>query len=575
MTLVLLLALPVMAWQDQNTSTPQDQDNTSTPELSPRSADGNSQAELPKPLSMISHTTKAIDYRQGSTSKVDLKGTQLMPQANGQAKVETHTGRTTIEAKLEDLSPANSLGLEYLTYVLWAISPDGRPANLGEMVVKDGKTDLKTTTPLQAFALIVTAEPDFAVTQPGDQIVAENIPGKDTQGWIRTLDVNYELLPHQAYADQVEPVQKPVYGIDKHVPLSLLEARNAVRIAKDSQADEYAPQPLQNAQQLLDKAEDYYRRHQGSNAIATVAREAVQAAEAARVMSLRAEEQARLRREREDQERRTQEAQAQAAQAQAQQQAEAQHAAEARAAAEQAQQQAQLAQQQAQQQAQMEAQQRQQLEAQQQAAAQQAAQAQAAAQQEAQQRAAAEQAAQQAQLQAQQAQQQAQQQIQQAQQEAEQARQQTAQTRARLLSQLNQVLQTRDSARGLIVNMPDVLFDSGKANLRATARERLAKVAGILIAYPNIKVEVDGYTDSVGTEQFNQQLSEERAGSVRSYLSGQGVPADSISTRGFGESDPIASNTTASGRQENRRVELVVSGQSIGNTSQQQPGDLP
>jgi outer membrane protein OmpA-like peptidoglycan-associated protein len=132
------------------------------------------------------------------------------------------------------------------------------------------------------------------------------------------------------------------------------------------------------------------------------------------------------------------------------------------------------------------------------------------------------------------------------------------------MAQLNEVLQTRDSARGLIVSMPDVLFDTGSANLKPTARERLAKVAGILIAYPDIHIEIDGYTDSTGSPLTNQQLSQERAASVQAYLSQQGVSASSISIHGFGEANPIASNDSSAGRQQNRRVELVVSGQSIG-----------
>jgi len=184
------------------------------------------------------------------------------------------------------------------------------------------------------------------------------------------------------------------------------------------------------------------------------------------------------------------------------------------------------------------------------------------AQAEAQQRAAAEQQSQQAAAQAEESRILAEQ----AQRRAQQAETDQAQIRQRLMGQLNAILQTRDSARGLIVSMPDVLFDTGSANLKPTARERLAKVSGILIAYPDIRVEVDGYTDSTGSALFNEQLSQHRADSVRSYMDQQGVPPSSISTRGLGQSNPIASNETSTGRQQNRRVELVVSGESIGST---------
>ena len=487
-------------------------------------------------------TVKSVDYRHGGSTKVDLRGTDLQPQADGEAKIESRTGRVEVEAKLEHLKPANSFGLSYLTYVLWAISPDGRPSNIGEMVEKDGKAELKTATPMQAFALIVTAEPDFAVSVPSDLVVAQNLIRSDTKGRVESVDVNYHVIPRDRYNSQVQPIQEPVYGVDKKAPLSLLEARNAVRIARDAKADQYAGSTFQRAQASLDQAEDYYRRKQGSGPIDTVAREAVQSAEEARVIALRAEEQARVQQ-------RQREAEEQAAQAQALAAQQAQQAQQAQAERDAAAKRAEL-----------EAAQRAQAEQQQQLAAQQAAQAQQQAQIEAQQR-------QQAELQAQQAQQQAQQ----AQQQAQNAEQEKEQTRARLMNQLNQVLETRDSARGLIVNMPDVLFDTGKSDLKPAARERLAKVAGILLAYPEIKVEVDGYTDSTGSVDFNQQLSQQRADAVRTYLTSQGVSSNAITTQGFGENNPIASNDTVSGRQQNRRVELVVSGAAIG-AQMQQPG---
>jgi outer membrane protein OmpA-like peptidoglycan-associated protein len=294
-----------------------------------------------------------------------------------------------------------------------------------------------------------------------------------------------------------------------------------VRIAKDSGAAQYAAGELQKAQDLLNRAEDYYHRKQGSGPIGTVAREATQTAEEARVMTIKREEDEQAEQERRaaaDREARAQaDAQAQHASA-AQAQAQAEQSAAQAAQAQQAQQQAELAQQQAAQQAQ----------------------------------------------QAELARQQADQQRQQAEQARQQAENDRAQMRARMLQQLNQVLQTRDTARGLIVNMPDVLFDTGKADLKTSARERLAKVAGILIAYPDIHVEIDGYTDSTGSLEFNERLSQQRAESVRSYLGSQGVNSSTITTQGFGPNNPIASNETASGRQQNRRVELVVSGSSIG-----------
>jgi outer membrane protein OmpA-like peptidoglycan-associated protein len=472
-------------------------------------------------MRVVSRSTEAVDYRHKGSTKVNLRGTDISPDVRGDAKVEGRAGGVKIEANVEHLRPANSFGLAYLTYVLWAITPQGAPKNLGELIVKDGKSTVRTTTDFQAFALIVTAEPDYAVAQPSDLIVAQNEIRRDTKGGIEPVNVTFQLISRETYNSQVQPIDSSVYEVSNKTPIDLLEARNAVRIAKDAGAAQYAAGELQKAQDLLNRAEDYYRRRQGSGPIGTVAREATQTAEEARVMTIKREED-----ERAEQERRAaadREAQAQAdAQAQqaaaAQAQAQAEQSAAQAAQAQQAQQQAELAQQQAAQQAQ----------------------------------------------QAELARQQADQQRQQAEQARQQAENDKAQMRARMLQQLNQVLQTRDTARGLIVNMPDVLFDTGKADLKSAARERLAKVAGILIAYPDIHVEIDGYTDSTGSLEFNERLSQQRAESVRSYLGSQGVNSSAITTQGFGPNNPIASNETSSGRQQNRRVELVVSGSSIG-----------
>ncbi len=493
-------------------------------------------------LHVISRSTQAVDYRRTGSTHVNLRGTDLMPEVKGEAKVESRTGRIEIDASLEHLRPPSTFGLTYLTYVLWAITPQGGPRNLGELIPKDGHANLKVTADLQAFALIVTAEPYFAVSQPSDLVVAQDVVRQDTKGRVETVEVRYDLISRETYAAQVSEVPESIFGVDKKIPLDLIEARNALRIAKDAHADEYAPSVYAKARADLDQAEDYYRRKQGMSPIGTVAREATQTAEEARVMTLKAEEAEHIQKEKDAARMRTEEAEAEAQRQQ--QEAETQQ----RAAA-----QAQAAAQQAEATAQTEAQQRQEADAQRAAAEQAKAQADEARQQ-----------ADQARQQAEAAQQQAALQAQQADQARQQAEAQTAQLRARLLQQLNQVLQTRDTARGLIVSMPDVLFDTGKSNLRPAARERLAKVAGILLAYPDIRVEVDGYTDSTGSLEFNQKLSQARATAVESYLTQEGVAGTSITTQGFGPDDPIASNANAAGRQQNRRVEMVVSGESIG-----------
>jgi outer membrane protein OmpA-like peptidoglycan-associated protein len=486
---------------------------------------------------VVSRTTKAVDYRhRGGSTEVEMAGTDLMPQVRGEAKVDSKTGRLEIKAKVSEMESADKFGLEYLTYVLWAITPEGRANNLAEVILDHGKADIHATTDLQAFGLIITAEPYFAVTQPSDLVVAQNIIRTDTKGREEFINVKYEALPKGLYASQVEPIRDVVYGMDRHAPLELFEARNAVRIARSSKAEQYAASIFAKAQADLQQAEDYYRRKQGRTPIGTVAREAVQTAEEARVMSLKHQEEERAQRERDAAAAREAQANAQAEEEgrrRAQAESDRSSAEQARADADRARQEAELAAQRASQEKQ---------EAQ-------AAQAAALAQQQA--------------LQAENEKARA------LQEEAERGRQRAeadkVAMRARLLQQLNAVLVTRDTARGLISTMPDVLFENARYALRPAARESLARVAGILLAYPDLRLEVDGHTDSVGSDAYNQDLSEKRAGAVRDYLVQQGIPLSTVTTMGFGKTQPIASNSNAAGRQQNRRVEVVVSGEVIGS----------
>src|SRR5499425_216366 len=381
---------------------------------------------------VVSRTTKAVDYRhRGGSTRVDLRGTELMPQAAGEAKVESKTGRLQIDAKLSGMEPANKFGLEYLTYVLWAITPQGRANNLGEVVLDNGKSEMHATTDLQAFGLIVTAEPYFAVTQPSDLVVAENIVRRDTKGREEAIGVKYELLPKGLYAAQVEPLRDVVYGIDTKAPLDLFEARNAVRIARAAKAEQYASSSFAKAEADLKQAEDYYRRKQGKTPIGTVAREAVQTAEEARVMSLKRQEEDRVESEK-------QAAAAREARAKADAEAQTQRRVQAeteRASAEQAKVEAERAKQESDLAAQKAAQEKQ---------AAQAAEAAALAQQQA--------------LQAEN--EKARSQAEEAEHGRQKAESEKAEMRARLLQQLNAVLTTRDTARGLIATMPDVLFET-------------------------------------------------------------------------------------------------------------------
>lgn len=481
-------------------------------------------------VDVVSRTTQAVNYRhRGGATKIDFKGTQVMPQAVGSATVQSKTGRLDIEAKFHHLQPASKFGLEYMTYVLWAITPEGRANNLGELLVDGGGSGgLHVTSDLQAFGMIVTAEPYFAVTQPSDVVVAENSIRVDTLGREEQINARYQLLPRGTYQATVEKIDAPMFGVDRNLPLDLLEARNALRIARAAKADQYASASYQRAAELLKQAEEYYSRKQGRTPIGTVARDAAQTAEDARVISLKKQEEERQEAERKAAADREAKARAQADEESARRAAaesERVRAEQAKAEAEQARQEA-LRQQQA-------------ADAARAAAFEQQKAAQADAEKA---RAAAEEAERQRQA----------------------AEADKAALRAKLLLQFNKILSTRDTPRGLVINMSDVLFEFGKYNLRPEARERLAKISGIALNYPELHFVAEGHTDNVGSDLFNQQLSEKRAAAVRDYLVQQGIDGSNIASLGLGKSQPVAPNGTAAGRQANRRVELIVSGEVIG-----------
>jgi len=482
-------------------------------------------------VNVAERTTRAVNYRnRGGSTTVDIKGTSLMPAITGRAKVDGKAGRLTIDVELNHMDPASRFGGQYLTYVLWAVTPEGRAVNLGEVLPGgNGKDKISVTTDLQAFGLIVTAEPYFSVTHPSNQVVAENVVLQETKGFEESIDAKFDVLEGGQYTIDEPAEQLPASHAAPNVPLDLLEARNAVAIAKAAGAEKYAASSIMKAEDMLQRAEDYYQRKQGRTPIGTAARGATQQAEDARVLTLRLKEKEReeaVRKAAADAQAKA-EADADAAR-RAQQEAQARSDEDARRRAEAEAARAQAEQQQAT------------LLAQQQAAQAQADAARKAAED--------------------------------AERQKQEAIQQKEEMRARLLTQLNQVLQTRDTARGLIVSMPDVLFDFNKYSLKPEARERLAKISGIVLAYPDLKLSVEGYTDSIGTDAYNQTLSEKRADSVQAYLLSSGVQPDHVTAQGFGKSNPVADNSTAAGRKLNRRVDMVVSGDVIGSQVGPQAG---
>ncbi len=506
-------------------------------------------------VTVVSRTVPAVNYQHRSgPTHMDFAGTDLMPSADGWAKVNSKRGSIEIEAEFGNLQPPTAFGTEYLTYILWAISPEGRAVNLGEVLLGGNhRSKVNVTTDLQAFALIVTAEPYYAVRQPSNVVVLENVVRPDTKGTIEALNAKYELMERGGYIPtgyKFDPVI-----LSTRLPLEFFEARNALRIAQSEGAEQYSGSSYQHAVQLMNNADEMASsRHVDRKPMIAVAREAVQTAEDAREITVKKIEE----------ERRASERQA-SADAQAQSQAEADDATRQK---EQAQSDAAKARndtadaQFATARAQSD---RAQAESDATKARNDTADAQSAAAR-AQSDLANSQAASASALSAAQADaDQSRSAAQQAQLTAQQAEADKAAMRTRLSEQLNSILQTRDSARGLIVSMSDVLFDTGKYSLKPGAREKLAKVAGILLAYPGLNIEVGGYTDNVGGDDMNQRLSENRADSVRSYLVQQGVAANSVSAKGFGNTLPVASNDDSAGRQQNRRVELLVSGDLIGN----------
>jgi outer membrane protein OmpA-like peptidoglycan-associated protein len=458
------------------------------------------QSDQQVPLSaVVTKSVQAVGYQVGGGStKVDMKGTELMPEASGQAKVQikSKAGRTSVEVEAKRLRPPSTFGAEFLTYVLWVVTPEGRTGNTGEILLnKNGDGTLSATTPGQTFSLIVTAEPYFAVRVPSEMVVLQSKTRKDTKGKIFPVS-EYKLMKRGQYEKMGNPL---ALTLDPNVPLEMYEARNAVEIAKSHGADKYAPEIFSKAEGSLTIAENSLARKADKNAVMSTARQTAQFSEDARALAVQRQEEERIAKERED------------AAAKAKSEAEAKAAVEA-------------------------------AEAKRKADADLIA---------AKQKADAEIAAKEAQKQAAEAQRLA-------------AEREKQELRKRLLEQFNRVLPTTDTPRGLVVNMGDVLFDTGKSDLRSEAREALAKLSGIVLNYPSLRLTIEGHTDSTGGAEFNQTLSEKRADAVRDYLVSQGLGAGSLSAQGLGMDEPVADNSTAEGRQRNRRVEIIVSGEVIG-----------
>jgi outer membrane protein OmpA-like peptidoglycan-associated protein len=463
-------------------------------------------------VTMVPRTITAINYENRKSTEIGFQGSPLLPLAKGEARITSERGRTAIDAEFKHLEPARKFGPEYLTYVIWAITPEGKVNNLGEVLLDEDRSKLRVTTSLQTFGLIVTAEPYYAVSEPSDAVVLENVVRRETRGMIQQMNANYRLLGRGQYSYEVAGASRPYRKT--RVPLEVEEARSAIQIAKNAGAEQYASDAFDKAKESLMHADAILNAKGDRKRVVQSARDAVQSAADARRIAIQRIEEEQAASEKAAEAARTAQARAEASDASARQQREQ----AARRLAEQQAQQASLDRERAD-----------------------------AARQEAQRKAQREQQA-----------------AAEAQQAAARAEHEKEQLRANLLQQFSRILPTTDTPRGLKVNLADVLFDTAKYDLRAPAREALAKLSGIVVAHPGLKFQVEGYTDIVGGDTYNQTLSENRANSVRAYLINQGIDPGVIAAIGYGKSNPVASNDTPPGRQQNRRVEIIISGEIIG-----------
>jgi outer membrane protein OmpA-like peptidoglycan-associated protein len=481
----------------------------------------------------------AVKYIEDNQTSVNMVGTSLVPRATGKAQVEFKHGRSRIKLEMENLGHPQSLGAYYTTYILWAVAPEGQAESLVELPI-GGKFNVDATTKLQTFGLMITAEPHQRVALPSPVIVAENSLRNGTEGRSGVSRIEYSGDPGTLYV--VSPGNSPALNADFNTPLLILGARRAVWIAQRADAASFAAEELREAELKLEVLEQNWPQsrkasNQRKNAerYGGEARDVMRLAEHARSLTIERIAKARLAAERRDASDSIALAQSDADRARTDADRAATDADRSRLDADRSRAEAERA--------------------------------------RTSERNEAERAANEAAL--------SRQRVAQAQSEtadakasealaASEAMRAHSQTqdalrerdaaRQGLYVSLSAILQTRREARGLIVNLSDVLFDTGQATLLPGAREKLSKLAGILLAYPGAyRIEVEGHTDSVGSDESNLKLSQGRADSVHDYLLQSGVKQDHMmAARGFGESTPAASNETAAGRQVNRRVEIII-----------------
>lgn len=447
------------------------------------------------------------------TIKLAMKGTDLARNASGEVRVRSRTNFNELDLRVKGLPTPQSLGPEFLTYVVWAISPAGIGSNLGELALERGEGRLRAQTDLQSFGLIVTAEPYFATSMPSDSAVLQNAPSPDEKRTPAQSPVAGRFMPRGQYRVGAEAGEVKPFSFEPGVPLDVYQARNALQIAKRTRMDQFVNTAYGQAEDLLKRADELYF---GGDARASTAaaREAVQVVGDGVRISLERQEALRndlLQRAADDRVRRATSTAEDASRRMEEALRMQQSAQEAARAAE-------LQRQKAEDEMRLAVEERRR----------------------------------------------AQQEAIQAREVAQKLVQEQHQLRDLLIQRLNQVLETEDTDRGLVVKLSDILFDPGRFTLKPETRVLLARIAGILSWAPGIQVQVEGHTDNTGDATRNQALSEQRAAAVANFLVEQGMPASNLSSVGYGESRPLEPNSTRTGRERNRRVDLVLSGEMIG-----------
>jgi outer membrane protein OmpA-like peptidoglycan-associated protein len=458
-------------------------------------------------------STTVYRLLEGKRATFDVTGVGQGDASRGSLEIEYKNGRAAMRLQVDSLIHPQRVGAAYTAYVFWGVAADGKVTRLGELPVNK-RVDLKADLTAQTVGVLATAEPYAEVERPSPELVLKfALRNKDDKNAPPASSTRYLGDSGQLYSD-ASTTATP----DASTPLLVQGARHAVAIARRAGAVEFAPTEWRQVDVKLEVLEQLWpdqRTHESK--FSGPAREVIRLADAARrIGAERADSSAAaadriataasLARAASDVETsRTLKAEAErdAARARASADSANQAAARARVSADSANQVA----------------------------------ARTLSYADSVRTAAGA-----------------------AQQEASAARQERDDARARLASSISAILDTKREARGLVINLSDVLFTSGKAVLQPGAREKLSKLSGILLAYPGpYALAIGGHTDSVGSDALNDKLSQARAESVRNYLMEAGIAASHLtSATGYGKHQPVADNATAAGRAKNRRVEIVI-----------------